>query len=301
MTTPMTATTPHTGRERPWITAQSAVAVDEHVLPLGWTESGTATADLDVDRHVLMVGPSAGTGKTAAARALAVFLLAHGWGAVITGPGVATAYGRLSAWPNVHVREPDEAAEEDLPTLIRAEVMRRAEIARSVRASHRELIREHPRRYFRPLVVIEDGDTTVGAAGLARYCGAVAVHVIRIGETLDQVDRDREEHRHFTTQILTAPLDRPIDSARWADLFSDAQPPNRPGAHLSFAGELAAPRPLILPCSDRVDLDLAASAGLYPAAVRDHQREARLAEALGTRGGAVAPAPRWLGIGGAGE
>ena len=49
------------------ITPQVADGLDEHVIPLGYTDAGLATVDIDLDPHVLVSGAPT-SGKTAIAR-----------------------------------------------------------------------------------------------------------------------------------------------------------------------------------------------------------------------------------------
>ncbi|WP_226360975.1 hypothetical protein [Pseudonocardia sp. ICBG1142] len=279
------------------ITPHSAAALDDHVLPLGFTDTGLAAVNLDEDRHVLVTGP-ASSGKATVARALAAYLLAQGWGAIITGRRVRRDYGNLAGWANAHVRETEEAEAEDLRTLVQAEVMRRFEIMRAVRAEHRDLIGYEPRRYFWPLVLVEDGDLPFSAECLAYYCGSAAVHIVQVVQA-DQIKERGDCHRFFTTWIVTARPGRTISEQTWGQLFPrQVSPPVRTGPHVSIAGEAAAPRPLESSYCDHVDLELCAAAGAALAVTQDEHRSMQLAEVLGTRPGAVGPAPAWLLRGG---
>lgn len=280
------------------ITPQVADGLDEHVIPLGYTDAGLATVDLDLDPHVLVSGAPT-SGKTAIARGLTAYLLAHGWSAVITGRAVRTTFGSLQGWVNAHVREPEQAEAEDLRTLVRAEVMRRLEIMRAAPAEQRELIQYAPRNYFRPLVVVEDAAAPVSTEGLASYCGGVAVHVVRVAASLSHVENGDQARQFFTTRIIAARPGATIEPQCWAEVFGgERAEPARTGPHVSIAGERIAPRPLEPICCDQVDLECCAHAGARRAVAADGARAMRLADALGTRPGVVLPAPSWLLRGG---
>ncbi|OLL74352.1 hypothetical protein Ae168Ps1_2738 [Pseudonocardia sp. Ae168_Ps1] len=277
------------------ITPAVADNIDEHVIPLGYTEAGLATADLNHDPHVLVAGPP-GSGKTATARGLAAYLLAAGWGAIITGHAVCQTYGTLAGWSNTHVREPEAADAEDLATLVRAEAMRRFEIMRAAQIEHRAEIEDGPRRFFRPLVIVEDGAGPVASEKLAHYAAA-AIHVVRVTPSVHALADD--QHHNFTTRLLSARPGHIIDTGCWTELVPAREgPPPAPGPHLTMAGEAAAPRPIEPIVCDHHDLEACAHAGARKAALDDGYRHMRLAEALGTRPGAISPTPDWLLLGG---